>query len=288
MGRRNRDKEFWTPTISNEATFMQYFNRLCEISMSVFEWKNLPDSVDPRFMEMSLNSDGHAVFFKDDVMGFLCMRAALGGRWDVYNVPMRRYAYASNGYHETLHKYNSVIIWNNLKRTNSMLDIEMFASRLYDIDRSIDVNARAQKTPVLVTCEENQRLTLENVYNQMNGNAPAIFGSTGLNKEAISCLSTQAPFVADKLYKLKVDIWNEALTYLGIANVQTQKKERMVTEEVQRGMGGVFASRFGRLQARRTACEEINKMFGLDISVDFRDNDDDQTTVQGEEVSPDE
>lgn len=288
MGRRNRDKEFWTPTINNQATFMQYFNRLCEISMSVFEWKNLPDSIDPRFMEMALNSDGHAVFFKDDVMGFLCMRASLAGRWDVYNVPVERYAYASNGYHETLNKDNSVIIWNNLKRTNSMLDIEMFASRLYDLDRSIDVNARAQKTPVLILCDENQRLTLENVYNQMNGNVPAIFGSTGLNKEAISSITTQAPFVADKLYKLKVDIWNEALTYLGVANVQTQKKERMVTEEVQRGMGGVFASRFGRLEARRIACEQINKMFGLDISVEFRDNDDDSANVQGEEVSPNE
>jgi hypothetical protein len=98
-------------------------------------------------------------------------------------------------------------------------------------------------------------------------------------------LQTNAPYVADKLYQLKTQIWNEALTYLGISNLNVQKKERLVSDEVIRSMGGVIASRYSRLQARREACDAINRMFGLDISCDFRDDfreADDETMFLGD------
>ena len=157
-------------------------------------------------------------------------------------------------------------------RTNSMLDVQMFSQRLANLDRAIDVNANAQKTPVLIQCDENQRLTMKNLYMQYDGNEPFIFGDKSLNTNALKVLKTDAPYVADKLYQLKVEYWNEALTYLGISNVSVQKKERMIQDEVQRNQGGVIASRYPRLEARRQACEKINEMFGTDISVDYRED----------------
>lgn len=269
---KGRNRDFWEPKALNDATFIQYYNRLMELSMSMFEWKNLPETVDPRFMELALFSDGHAVFFLDEVMGFLCLRAALAGPFNVYRVPMSRRAYASNGYQNSLNDKDSVIIYNNLIRSNSMLDVTMFARRLYDLDRTIDVNSRAQKTPVLVQCDESQRLSLENVYKDMDGNKPVIFGSNGLNKDAISVLSTGAPYVADKLFQLKTQIWNEALTYLGISNISIDKKERLITDEVTRNQGGVIASRYSRLESRRQACKKINEMFGLNVWCDYRED----------------
>lgn len=269
---KKRDREFWETTRMNNATFVQYYNRLMELSMSMFDWKNLPDSVDARFLELALFTDGHAVYFKDEVMGDLALRAALSGPFDVYRVPNNRRAYAANSYNKQLTNEDSVIIYNNLLRTNSMLDVEMFARRLYDLDRSVDVNARAQKTPVLIQCDENMRLSLVNMYRQYDGNAPVIFGTNGLNKESLTVLNTGAPFVADKLYQLKTQIWNEALTYLGIANINVQKKERLITDEVMRNQGGVVASRYSRLEARRQACNKINKMFGLQIECDYRED----------------
>ena len=153
-----------------------------------------------------------------------------------------------------------------------MLDVEMFAERLYNIDRAIDVNANAQKTPVLITCEESQRLTMINLYKQFEGNEPFIFGNKALDVNGLKVLKTDAPFVCDKLYQLKTQYWNEALTYLGIANINTQKKERMITDEVARNQGGTIASRYSRLNARKQACEQINKMFGLNIDVEYRED----------------
>ncbi|MDO5811326.1 MAG: hypothetical protein Q4Q37_09535, partial [Methanobrevibacter sp.] len=104
----------------------------------------------------------------------------------------------------------------------------MFAKKLYNIDRAIDVNANAQKTPILLLCEENQRLSYINLYKEYDGNAPVIKGTTGLDLEGFQVLKTDAPYVADKLYELKTNIWNEALTYLGITNITYSKKERMI------------------------------------------------------------
>lgn len=256
----------------NNWTYMQYYNRLMELSISMFDWKNLPDTIDPRYLELALFGRGFAVFFEDDVIGYLALNCQIGGNLDVYNIPIERNAYAPNGYNKHLTKQDSVLIYNNLLHTNSVLDVEMFAKRLYNLDRIIDVNANAQKTPILIRTTENERLSLDNIYMQYDGNKPVIIGDKALDPNVFRVLKTDAPYVADKLYQLKTQIWNEALTYLGISNTNTVKKERMISDEVIRNMGGTIASRYSRLESRRIACEQINKKFGLDIWVDYRDD----------------
>lgn len=267
-----KDREFWESASMNNFTFRQYYNRLTELSISMFEWINLPDTVDPRYLELALFGDGMAVFFYDEDIGYLALRTMIGGHLDVYNIPFFRTAYASNGYNRKLDPDNSVIIFNNALRTNSRLDVEMYSKRLYNLDRAIDVNANAQKTPILIKCDEKQRLTLKNLYKQYDGNEPVILADDGLNTNSLSVLKTDAPYVADKLYQLKTQLWNEAMTYLGISNINVQKKERMISDEVMRNMGGTIASRYSRLNARRLACEQINRMFGLDIDCQFRED----------------
>ena len=271
MGRK-RDLQFCESAYINNRTYLQYYNRLTELAISMFEWQNLPETIDQRFLEMCLFCDGMCVFFQDEVLGYLSLQCMIGGKLNVYRIPMERRAYATNGYQRELDGTNSVIIFNNYLHTNSMLDVEMFSKRLYNLDRAIDVNANAQKTPVLIQCDESQRLTMKNLYKQYEGNEPFIFGSKGLDANGLKVLQTGAPYVADKLYELKTQIWNEALTYLGISNINVVKKERMITDEVTRNQGGTVASRYSRLESRRQACKQINEMFGLNIWVDYRED----------------
>ena len=249
-----RDGKFWQSARRNNATYLQYYMHLAELAMSMFEWKNLPDTVDARFLELTLFEDGQIVFFKDEELGFLCLQCAV------------------NGYQKNLTENDSVIIYNNFLRPNSMLDVRNFAERLYNIDRAIDVNINAQKTPILIKCDEQQRLTMLNTYQQYDGNQPVIFGDKALNTNAFQVLNTGAPLVADKLYTLKTQLWNECLTYLGISNINVQKKERLITDEVTRNQGGTIASRYARLEARRQACDQINRMFGLNVECNYRED----------------
>ena len=268
MGRRKN--EFEDSLCMNMFTWRQYFDRLRELSMTMFEWKGLPDTVDERFLEKTLFERGSALFFQDEEIGYLALQSSNYGNFNVYNVPKDRRAFASNGYQRQLDDTNSVIIYNNYLRKNNRLDVEMFSKRLYNIDRAIDTNINAQKTPILLLCEENERLTYLNLYKEYDGNAPVIKGTKGMDLDGFTVLKTDAPFVAQDLYQLKSEYWNEALTYLGISNVNTTKKERMITDEVIRNMGGTIASRYSRLEMRRQACEHINKMFGLDVWCDYR------------------
>lgn len=286
MAKKKNNRMFWESAKLNNATYQQYYNRLTELSTSMFEWKNLPDSVDPRFLELTLFAKGQAVFFKDEELGYLALPVAINGTWNVYNIPKVRRAYATNGYQNTLNDKNSVIIFNNYTHTNSMLDVEMFSRRLYNMDRAIDININAQKTPVLIQCSEQQRLTMINLYQKYDGNEPFIFGDSNLDLTGFKVLRTDAPFVADKIRQEKIQTWNEALTYFGISNTNVTKKERLISDEVIRSQGGTIASRYSRLEMRRQACREINKMFEeLDIWCDYRDDfreADDETMFTGD------
>lgn len=267
-GRKAQTEAF----LHNQRTYLQYVNRLTELSISMFDWQNLPNTIDARFLELALFNDGKAVFFKDEVMGYLGLQVMIDGTLDVYRIPITRTAFAQNGYQMKLDQSNSVIIFNNMLHTNSILDVQEMSKRLYEIQRTIDINVIQQKTPKIITCTENQRLVMKNLYAQYMGNEPFIFGDKNLDLSGIKTFDTTSPYVADKLYDLKTQYWNEALTYLGISNVNTVKKERMITDEVQRNLGGTIASRYSRLFMRQQACEQINKMFGLNISVDYRED----------------
>lgn len=274
MSRKRKKTNFEESLLMNNTTYIQYYNRLQELSMSMFEWKNLPETCDQRYLEQSLFLDGNAIFFYDDILENYCtLSMTANSSFDVYGNPNKRIAYSKyNNYQKRLESNNSVIIWNNYLRTNSVTDVIMFAKRLYNLDRIIDVNANAQKTPVLVQCSERQRLTMLNLYKEYDGNSPFIFGDKDLNPDGLKAISTGAPFVSDKIYTLKTQIWNEALTYLGISNINVQKKERLITDEVTRNQGGTIASRYSRLEARRNAVEKINKMFDLNIEVNYRED----------------
>ena len=272
MSRRHKTN-FEESLLGNNRAYGFYLERLTELAISMFEWKNLPDTVDERFLELILFTDGQAVFFKDEDLGdFLALQVLVNGKMNVYRIPIKRRAFAIDGYNYNLDIKNSVIIYNNFLRTNSYRLCVMFAKKLYNLDRIIDVNANAQKTPVLLKTSEEQRLSLLNAYKEWDGNQPVIYGDKGLDINAFTVLKTDAPYMGDKLYQLKTQYWNEALTYLGISNLNMQKKERLVSDEVTRSQGGVIASRYSRLEARRQAAQKINDMFGLNIEVNYRED----------------
>ena len=274
MGSRKREKTLFGGSATvNNLTYMQYLNRLTELSVSMFEWKNLPPTVDARYLELHLFETGCMVYFNDEVIGNLCLDCLPSGKLDVYGNPVLRRAYSGyNNYQKLLKESNSVIIWNNYLHTNSVLEVTMFAKRLYNLDRIIDVNANAQKTPVLIQGTEQQRLTLKNLYKEFDGNSPFIFGDKNLDLNSLKCLQTGAPYVCDKLYNLKQMYWNEALTYLGINNSGAQKRERMLSIESSQAQGGTISSRYSRLQSRREAVEKINAMFDTNIEVNYRED----------------
>lgn len=262
----------------NEISYLSYLYRLMDYAMSVFEWHNLPDGVDERMMEYWLLQNGMVAFFYDSALkgsrnapdGFAVLPTMVAGQWDMYNYPIQRTAYTTMGATYALDESNSELIFNSYLRVPMFPTIQWFAKRLGNLDRTIDVNIEQQKTPKILRGDENQKLTLTNMMQQVQENALWMWWYKGMDMGNIDVLDTAAPFVSKDLQTVKHQIWNEALTYLGIENVNTEKKERLVSDEVMSNMGDVEVARFTRLNAREQACNKINDLFGLDVSVTFR------------------
>lgn len=267
----------------NRLTYNFYYDRLLEMSLSRYEWLNLPDSVDARFLELTLFKNGRALFFEDDVLGMLALPVIINGPFNVYKIPIRRRAFTPGvssvnetdkstaaTYQAERTNKDSVICYNNMLHSPSLNMCRMFARRLADIDRTIDVNISAQKTPVLIESDTNTLLSLKNAYKQYEGNFPVIFGKKGI-ADNVKVLMTGAPLVAPALQQLKQTIWNDAMEALGIANHGADKKERVNTLEIQANQGGTIASRYSGLIAREQACDAVNRMFGTSISVRYRE-----------------
>ena len=259
--------------IMNVDTYTYWYARLVEIAIAGFEWKNLPPEIDPRFLEMILCFDGKALFyFDDDLEEYVALQFFNSSTLDIYREPFKRTAFspAVNFRHKALDESESVIIWNNGLHLPEILPLRLYARRIAECERTIDVNVKGQKTPKIIRSTNEERLTIENLFKKYDGNIPFIFGSKNLaDMQDITVLDTTVPFVADKIQILKRQIFNEALTYFGIENANSEKKERLVSDEVASNYGGVDIARRTRLNARKLACRKINERFGLNIDVEF-------------------
>lgn len=276
-GRRAQDAE---TVLSNNDTVTMFMWRLMDIGMSVFEWKGLPRGVDERMMEFWLMRDGFVGFFYDEALksdekrrapeGYAVLPMMLQGQWDLYEYPRDRRAYSVNGFQYDCDESNSVIVFNNYLRVPMWLTIWQYAYRLASVQRSIDVNMMQQRTARVIRCDERQRLTYLNAAKEVDEGRPWVCADKNLDLDGFQVFDLTTPYVANEMQVYKHQLWNEALTYLGVENVNTDKKERLISDEVVNSMGDVEAERFTRLEARKQACDEINGLFGLDVSVEFR------------------
>lgn len=283
MGRKK--KTFFEESLSLNALYYQaYVDRITEIAISVFDWSGMPDTVDTRYLELAFFTYGKVCAFEDEV-GILTLPFNPDANFSIYGNPTKAEVYSPyNAFHRSVTAKDSAFGFNNMIRTNSIDMSRLFALRLYNIDRIIDVNANSLKSPVIITCDEEQRLALLNLFKEVDGNAPVIFGSKNIDLRAIAALNLNTNYFGDKLTELKTNIWNEMLTYNGVPNVSINKRERLVSDEVNRGMGGTLACRYSKLKARQLFADEINRMFGLDVQVGFIKDPEDQDDFEEEEV----
>ena len=254
----------------NNATYSDYYNRLKILATSLFIWDGLDDVAGygaSRFLELALFEDGRATFLKDPTRNYMALRVNPNDKPNIYDIPTKVLAYSFE-FNKQYDIDDVVYIMNNNLQKPTFETLQLFAYRLYDTERTIDVNLVAQKTPILIEGDTKTILTLKNVYMQYSGNTPFIFGSKQFDlNNRLSVLNTNAPYLIDKLELHKHEIWNEALTYLGINNSNTDKKERLITDEVNSNneLINYYLNCF--YTTRKQACDKINEKYGLNIKL---------------------
>lgn len=255
----------------NDWTYTDYFYRLMLLARSVFKWNNLPNGLDEKWIEKFLFADGNCLFYKDETYGYMVAKCTDSGVLNPYDEPTKVTPYGTGYMGKPLeNNIDCVIIRNNDIMLPTSPTLQLYAYRLANIKRTIDVNVNAQKTPKVVKCSNKQRLSMKKVVDQMEDNAITIYGDNNLETEEIKVLDINAPIVFDKLQIQFNDTWNEAMTFIGLNNANTDKRERLIVNEVDANNQQIEASAQVFLKARERACEQINKIFGLNISVEMR------------------
>ena len=258
--------------IINDRTMIDYIDRLKMLSISLFTWKNLDKYAGTgasRFLELSLYEEGKGVFVKDDELGYMALKVNPSDKLNVYMLPVKVMCW-SIGYNKQYAFDDVVYIMNNELQKPTREFMELFAYRLYETERTIDINLQAQKTPILIEGDTKTILTLKNVYMQYSGNTPFIFGNKQFDiSNKLNVLKTDAPYIIDKLDVHKHQIFNDALTVLGIDNANTDKKERLITNEVESNEELIKYYLNCYYKTRKKACDEINEKFGLDIDIEL-------------------
>lgn len=264
--------DFEDAMLLNSRSYTDYLERMKKIAISMFEWVNLPSTMDARFLELCLYYKGQAAMLYDEDYGFINTQAADSGYINIYGLPTKINCY-SYSYNKLRELYVSgtnlppeeecILVMNNYQRIPTASTIELFAYRLAKAQRVADINIEVQKSPILILTDKNQELTLRNLYAQYDGNAPVIFGDRNvLQDKPIDTMKTDAPYVADKLREYMEGIWNDFLTFIGINNLY-EKKERLITNEADSNNELINMNMQSYLTPRKQACKEFNEKFGL-------------------------
>ena len=277
--RKNRQQE---AVYMNDRTYLDYQYRLQKIATSIFEWKNLPDSMDSRYLEYCLYTLGQCAILKTKEYGFINTKATIQGELNIYGLPTAVNCFTYGQFSQQRRVYNGlttpnnneytecILVKNTWERVPTCVSMNLFALRLYEAERTCDVNVKNAKRSKLILTSENQRLTLENVFRQYDSNVPYIFGdSENFKLGGIESIDISGEFIAPQIMEYKKEIWNEALLTLGLDNL-SEKKERLISDEVSANNEVINMNLMSYLAPRQEACKQFNEKYGLNIDVGVR------------------
>lgn len=267
----------------NDLTFRVIFDKYKLVSMNAFEWEGLPPGIEERHIEKQLFDKGKAIFFRDPRMSYMVLEAQPTGKLNPYSDHLSYRAIGLN-YNKEYSVENCVIIENNKLRLPTRDFVMFYAHKITEAERTMDVNVKANKRPIAFLCDDKDALSMKRIFQQIDNNDPALFLDRSLNMKDIEVLDLKAKFLGKDLMDYKKSVENELLTFLGLNNVPQEKKERLITDEAN--SNNQLIASFGDLQleARERACEAINQLYGLNISV-HRRQDNMENSVENVENS---
>lgn len=280
-------KKMINTQISNFKTYNMYFRQMLTLAENVFEFKNLPEFIDVSYLNKQLLRKGSVAFFEEDGLGLIALPYNVVGNLDVYGRPNRIEVFGNNSFHRILNRDEYIIMYDNNGRYPLYLDICQMAERIALCVRTEDVNILHQRTPRVWKTSKDKELSLKNAINEIDSMQENVIAYESLDIEDANVILAPAPYVTDKIDSHLKELWAEFFRLIGVANLQEQKRERVIVDEMVASQGGTIASRFSRFEPRKEAIEKINKKFNADIQVQYYDGEPTSEKKENEDVAYD-
>lgn len=245
-----------------EITLVEYFLNLFIGQIKI---EGLPDSIPPDIPMRWIYWWRNVCIFEAPGGKLAALPPIVTGDIDMYWRPTKWRVTGANGFTKELNNKNSVIIWNDRGRTCPYWHILPWIKRIVELRNTQDINMNAQKTPFVWSGSKDELLSAANFYQQLTGGKPVMFTSKKMRdhlKEA-TVFNTDVPFKGLDFSRQEQIYVNNILTYMGVLNVNVEKRERMVEDEANANTELTRLNLASRFEQQQYDWDRVNKMFGI-------------------------
>jgi len=258
---------------NDETTLQGMYERILgELAMNRFKWTGFPKSVDTRFLELQLHTNGLIVVFKDTgskrragTDHIFALRGTPSGQRNMMDNPVA-FTLSGPGMEQHFQGVQLAInkcvpIWPNYFRRTDWDIISTYSRKLAKIDRTIEINMESARRTKVLVYDENTRLSAENINRMIDAGEPSVRVKYDLGQMIQALDLGVDPKSIETLSVVRGRLWSEAMGLLGINNANQDKKERLVESEVSANDDQIDNMRFVNLNARQEACMKMRDMF---------------------------
>lgn len=269
----NLDK-YKPSNIKNQTAFYHWLRRLITMKTTTFKWTGLPKEINERYLEYVLLMYGKVAFAKDAITGdLIALPFNIAGNFDLYGEPKKVQLFSGYaGYSDFFEDGKFVICYDNYLKQPVISDLLMYADKIADLDRTIDVQVSVQKTPYMLAGEKGIMTTAKKILENVTNNDVSVEVDANFKMaEAIKVLQLVPPnsyngnILTDTLERTV----QRAYEFLGIESKVSGKKERLLTSEVESSNASVTAQKLSYLKPRLECCTVMKEVFGLDVKVEL-------------------
>ena len=237
-----------------------------------FKWKNLPTGLESRHIEDFLFENGQCFFFNDDKLGLMCLPCHGLGDLNIYGDNIKLSIVSRNGEYQKILEDGKDGI--KIRANDLCLPTEHFirhyAQKMDDIETVIKRNLKQQMKPFFVTATNNNLLSVKNIVNDVDNGEEVVILDKELAEQGFDgfkLLQTGVLYLVDKLEDERKAVESELLSFLGLDNANTEKRERLLVDEVNANNEYIETNLDMEYKTRLLACKMINEKFVTNIKV---------------------
>ncbi len=247
-----------------------FYNKYKMLCLNMFKWEGLPETIQSKNIEKALYKYGLCVIINDKNLGYISVGATYTGNMNINEeytqVNTNGYNYVKTIDYIGKDKKDTQLILNNDLAIPNEEYIRYYAKKMTEVEKVIRANINHQKFPWFIPCTPNTKKSVELMFRKVDNLEPLILGDKSILEGGLEVLTLTTPYLADKLNEYKYEVEREVLTFLGLNN-SFEKKERLVTSEVDVNNGFIEANIDMLYKQRLIACESMNEKFGWNVTV---------------------
>ena len=248
----------------------QYILYMLNRTQSMFKWEGLPETIPARILELYLQCNGNACFYKHEGNLYVFI-GGRGGTPDVYYMPTI-YTIANPALHLSVQAnidINCIVMPNDSMYMGLMPMFEMYASQMTETALSIDIATVNSRIVDLISASDDRtrESALKYLEDMRDGELGVIASNEFLSGITATPYGSTGHGTITDLIELmqyqKASWFND----LGLNANYNMKRESINSGESQLNNDALLPLVDDMLNCRQKFAEKVNKMFGTEISV---------------------